>query len=282
MAVLLRELDIPARVAVGFTSGTALSPRSDTYNVTTDQAHAWVEVRFPVYGWLAFEPTPGRVNPVAASYADPVTPGCSGPHCDPAAGAHGNPGAGLRSSVAPPVKGGALNPQDPGQDRGVLRRGSRGADPFDGNRTRSNRFSAGRILLALLVLGLLGLLSVPCMRAWRRRRRLRRADGVPGPLILATYDVFTERAAELGYPRAPGETPEEYRSRVLATAPLASSADGGLTTLTRIVADAAYAPREPDQGQALAATSAAHTTLRQLQRATPWTTRVTGRFRPPS
>ena len=33
--------------------------------------HAWVEIPFEGYGWLAFEPTPGRENPVALPYQEP-------------------------------------------------------------------------------------------------------------------------------------------------------------------------------------------------------------------
>ena len=57
MAVMLRLLGIPARVAVGFTSGTR---SGDTWRVTDHNAHAWVEVWFPRQGWVAFDPTPGR------------------------------------------------------------------------------------------------------------------------------------------------------------------------------------------------------------------------------
>src|SRR5439155_3028342 len=70
MAVLLRSLGIPARVAVGFTPGT-YDPRTETYQVTSQNAHAWVEVLFPRFGWLAFEPTPNRTNPVGEPYIAP-------------------------------------------------------------------------------------------------------------------------------------------------------------------------------------------------------------------
>ena len=63
-------------------------------------------------------------------------------------------------------------------------------------------------------MGALGLLAVPPFRALTRRRRLRRAGAAPRRLILATYDVFTDRAAELGHPRAPGQTLDEYRRAV--------------------------------------------------------------------
>ena len=58
MAVLVRELGIPARVAVGYRAGTLQD--DGTYLVQSTDAHAWVEVFFEGYGWLPFEPTPGH------------------------------------------------------------------------------------------------------------------------------------------------------------------------------------------------------------------------------
>jgi transglutaminase-like putative cysteine protease len=59
MAVMLRLLGVPARVAAGFTSGT-FDKGSKEWVVTDHNAHTWVEVYFPGYGWLPFDPTPGR------------------------------------------------------------------------------------------------------------------------------------------------------------------------------------------------------------------------------
>ena len=59
MALMLRYLGIPARVAVGFTSGTP-NEANTVWTVTDHDAHAWVEVWFPGWGWLPFDPTPGR------------------------------------------------------------------------------------------------------------------------------------------------------------------------------------------------------------------------------
>lgn len=59
MALMLRYLGIPARVAAGFTSGTYKSG-ADEWVVTDHDAHTWVEVFFPGVGWLTFDPTPGR------------------------------------------------------------------------------------------------------------------------------------------------------------------------------------------------------------------------------
>ena len=61
MALLLRYNGVPARVAVGFTTGEKES--EGVYLVSTSNAHAWVEVYFPTVGWVAFDPTPGRNIP---------------------------------------------------------------------------------------------------------------------------------------------------------------------------------------------------------------------------
>jgi transglutaminase-like putative cysteine protease len=57
MALMARLLGIPARVAAGFVPGKY---HDDYWQVTDHDAHTWVEVWFPRYGWLPFDPTPGR------------------------------------------------------------------------------------------------------------------------------------------------------------------------------------------------------------------------------
>jgi transglutaminase-like putative cysteine protease len=57
MTLMLRFLGVPARVAVGFTGG---SFHDGVWTVTDHDAHAWVEVWFDGWGWLPFDPTPGR------------------------------------------------------------------------------------------------------------------------------------------------------------------------------------------------------------------------------
>jgi transglutaminase-like putative cysteine protease len=57
MALMLRYLGIPARVAVGFAGG-AYDPNQHLWNISDREAHAWVEVWFKGYGWLPFDPTP--------------------------------------------------------------------------------------------------------------------------------------------------------------------------------------------------------------------------------
>jgi hypothetical protein len=67
MALMLRLLGIPSRVAVGFTSGE-YSADDNEWVVQNTNAHAWVEVWFPEFGWIPFDPTPGR-GELDAAYA---------------------------------------------------------------------------------------------------------------------------------------------------------------------------------------------------------------------
>ena len=66
MIVLLRSLDIPARWVKGYTEGEYISYNDGMYEyeVTNNNAHAWVEAYFPLVGWVTFDPTPGFSNPI--------------------------------------------------------------------------------------------------------------------------------------------------------------------------------------------------------------------------
>lgn len=57
MAVLLRTLGIPSRVAVGYVAGEWDTDK-EYYVVRETHAHAWTEVFFPGYGWIEFNPSP--------------------------------------------------------------------------------------------------------------------------------------------------------------------------------------------------------------------------------
>ena len=56
MAIMLRAVGVPARVAIGFTQGEKQSDGS--YLISSNDAHAWVEVQFDRAGWVQFDPTP--------------------------------------------------------------------------------------------------------------------------------------------------------------------------------------------------------------------------------
>ena len=62
MAVMLRAIGVPARLAVGYTTGDKIGEQ-DIFAVTDSHSHAWVEVYFPGFGWIPFEPTPGKSLP---------------------------------------------------------------------------------------------------------------------------------------------------------------------------------------------------------------------------
>ncbi len=59
MAVMLRTLGIPSRVAVGYALDAADAAETK-YIVRKDDAYSWVEVFFPGYGWVEFNPTQDR------------------------------------------------------------------------------------------------------------------------------------------------------------------------------------------------------------------------------
>ncbi|HRF98953.1 MAG TPA: transglutaminase-like domain-containing protein, partial [Aggregatilineales bacterium] len=56
MIVMLRSIGIPARMAAGFAQGN-FDVAQNAFVVTERDAHTWVEVYFPAYGWIEFEPT---------------------------------------------------------------------------------------------------------------------------------------------------------------------------------------------------------------------------------
>lgn len=56
LVVMLREVDVPARIATGFVTGSH-DPVSGRYTVRERDAHAWAEVWFPGVGWQGFDPT---------------------------------------------------------------------------------------------------------------------------------------------------------------------------------------------------------------------------------
>ncbi len=68
MTWMVRQAHIPARVVVGYTHGSKVG-NSSLYQVTSHEAHAWVEVYFPTFGWVPFDPTPGGDVTGSASFS---------------------------------------------------------------------------------------------------------------------------------------------------------------------------------------------------------------------
>ncbi|GAA3675836.1 transglutaminase-like putative cysteine protease [Lentzea atacamensis] len=117
MAVMARVVGLPSRVAIGFTAGVASADNSHRV-ISTDDAHAWVEIFFPNHGWMTFDPTPvndGRgvvppylretspgadEQPTAETKTETAAPSASG-SAQPSAPADGEDDAGNPSLAAP-------------------------------------------------------------------------------------------------------------------------------------------------------------------------------------
>jgi transglutaminase-like putative cysteine protease len=190
MALMLRFLGIPARVAAGFTSGK----REDGgWTVTDHNAHTWVEVWFPEYGWLAFDPTPGRGS-LAAAYSASSTGFNAG---DAAEAFGGGSGAQARGSGADQLR--------------LLEQRERLADRAAG---RSGGGSGlGTVWLLLLVV-LLGGAAIGAAKQVRRRLRYLTRD--PRRLAGAARRELVDFLADQGLVTGPSATPQELHELVRA------------------------------------------------------------------
>jgi transglutaminase-like putative cysteine protease len=266
MAVMLREIGIPARVAFGYNQGTALG--NGVYSIRTRNLHSWVEVPFQGFGWLGFDPTPGFSDPGATwmPKADSETITCPRPleGCTDTAPPGEGHGGGQHN-----VRGGALN--------GALGTPT-DVTPSPSDETPRFQRPIGSVLAAGAFLAIAAAIGIPLLHRARRRRRLHAARD-PRTLILATYDVFGERAGELGWGRSPGETPEEFRRRLSRADVLADTDDPRLARLTSTVVRAAYAPTQPDERAATEAVDDADAVLHELREAAPLRQRLLGLYR---
>jgi len=61
MALLLREVDVPARLVTGYVT-SEWNDLGRFYTVRQRNAHSWVEVYFPSHGWVSFDPTPSAMQ----------------------------------------------------------------------------------------------------------------------------------------------------------------------------------------------------------------------------
>jgi protein-glutamine gamma-glutamyltransferase len=164
MALMLRYLGIPARVAVGFAGGTFDEHRR-VWLVTDRDAHAWVEVWFKGYGWLPFDPTPAAPG----STRRPTLAGT--------AAAGGGSGKGTRASKAAQGSGSAAIAAKLARQNGFA--GPNGRRKFSAPGVTSGGGSGGgersrALWFLLLALGAAGAGIVLAKVGFRTTRRIRR------------------------------------------------------------------------------------------------------------
>ncbi len=281
MAVLVRELGLPARVAVGYQAGTLQD--DGRYLVQSDDAHAWVEVFFEGYGWLQFEPTPGHgthPNADPGSYLNPVKSGTNpgGPGTNPDDPSNIGGGGGAECVAAAD-----LSPRERQLLCQVENRPQRGPGDFVplpsvGTQTDGSGYSVPYRLIFLGLLIALGvlLIVVPIAKSAWRRRLLRRSRE-PREHVLAAYRVFDGEAADLGLGRRDGETLDEHRARLAAAI---AFTDGHLGRLTTGATRAAYAAEAPTPEEAKASVEDAHRAIRELRKDAGLIRRIVGTYRP--
>jgi transglutaminase-like putative cysteine protease len=263
MAVLLRALGIPSRVAVGFTAGRLIDPAHDLWDVTLQNAHAWVEVFFAGYGWLAFEPTPTRSNPAAITYTDP------------AGGTFGGvAGVGVGRSQQPNEQGGGSGRPRVGSEIAEGLPAASSPDTAPGSETAPawRRWAVPAAVVLLVLLGL----GIPAAKAVRRRLRLSRARD-PRDRVLVAFELLSLSATDLGLGRRAHETLEEYRGRLKAEV---SSLDGDLDRLTTLTTVAAYSGDSLTSQDAAVAVASGKRAAGDMRKAAGPVRRVVGWFRP--
>ncbi|TML41900.1 MAG: transglutaminase domain-containing protein, partial [Actinobacteria bacterium] len=267
-AVLARLVGLPTRVAVGFTPG---DQQNGTYHVLGLHAHAWPEVLIGSYGWVAFEPTPGRGAPGAQAYTgvppSQATSAAGGASAGDSSAATTTPTSTPTTPTAPPNR----QPADPNSSgRG---RGSGALTAL----VRLGFVLAGAAALAALWLALLGLTRLAVhRRRWGQAR-------APADQVMAAWADAAEALAAAGVPRRPAETLDEYGRRAQGAlsklgydGALSGHGDSPVVAAVRdLAADAvvaSYAPEGATVPESAARSRAAADALRQAvaAKATPW------------
>lgn len=244
-ALMARSLGIPTRVAVGFTWGDPIAGQEDTYQVTGRHTHAWPEVWFADFGWVAFEPTPGRGAPDAAY-----------------TGVGEQQDSLIQETLADPLPEEEVEPAptpefDPNELDDIFE------DPEnvdDVGVEASAQEGAGLpgptwLWLALLAAGAYALVG-PLLRRFRRQRRAAAATSTADRIAVLWANAADDIADFFGILRLPSETRSEFAERFGNDPRLP---DGALRTLADATTVAHYggtsdaAAAMVDQAEAAAA-----------------------------
>ena len=214
-AAMARAIGLPARVAVGFTPGE-VDQETGEYVVRGYNGHAWPEVYLDGFGWVSFEPTPGRGAPGAEGWTG----------VPESQAQEGNPGTGttLPTTTSTTVAGGGPTtlpnriPQE---------------DPFFES-TEAPSPWPGRILVAAIVAVVVPLLWAAALGVAKlvRRRRRRAAAATPGERVLVAWEEVTEALGRAGTPAQRWETPDEFARRASEATGVDARLFAGLAGLT--------------------------------------------------
>jgi hypothetical protein len=184
--------------------------------VTTEYAHAWVEIFFPTTGWIAFEPTPRDTIARVPAYTVP-------PAATPTTDA--SPSADDPTASPSPTNSGRAPGDTPGNETDT---GSSGGAPVPA------------WSLPLLILGFVTLLAAGAVvtQSLQRRSALNHA-GSAQEEVTVRYVDFLGWCSAAGYGRRAGETPREHAARLAGAVPAAGDA---VAELAELAAEALWAP----------------------------------------
>lgn len=247
-ALLARAAGLPARVAVGFTTGH-LSPGGLTVIRGVD-AHAWPQV--DVDGtWLSFEPTPERPSGELAP-ADVLGPAGLGTP-NPDGSTHPThltlPHPAPVTPTTAPHRAGRSSPSRHGRSVAAVTAAGLGA---------------AALVLALAV-------GVPVWRR-RRRRRARAAGQSPTAAVRAAWSDVDRALARSGLGRPPWRTPTTHVHVLLALLAAGTPDDelgtalGEAAWLAALLEATSYAGTRPPPDDAVAARQAAARIVGVLRR----------------
>lgn len=268
-ALLARYQNLPSRVSVGFLPGDK-DIGADRYLVAGADAHAWPEVYFPDFGWIAFEPTPrGGFGAVPPAYTSaPIEGGLTGIDNNNAFHATGQEGNGPQPQEDP---GGGEQIDAGGGLRGQERRTGRGPAA-----TQAWEKTFGNLITALVLMLGAAIVIIPLMKELRIRRRYARADD-PDAVAASAFLHFEEEAAELAVPRHPSESARAYAERMRTSGALA---DLSAARLAEIYELAAFGALDITEKQAAEAKRLAHRLRGQLWSGARWPARALRLFSP--
>lgn len=259
-AAMARSVGLPSRVVIGFTEGIRDPEDRTLWVVTGMQAHAWVEVYLEGFGWVTFDPTPGR-GPSDADAWLGITEQQAVP-----GGTSGDAPAPLPDDAAQPAGPG------PAPDAGGAP-GELNADALTPSSTPSNDDDSGLVPDVVVAaakpigIGVLAyLLVVPlALISGRYLRRLRAR--APAEKVDLAWREATDEAAESGVTLALSLTVAERAIRMRSALPdMAQEID----LVARWVEQVNYAEVSPTPEQADDAAQAAAAVVTAAARRQPW------------